>query len=154
LQIPVLFLAFFRIDHGLVVALGIAVILDRHGVGALHFIGQGFNLLEADIGVGDIRVGKAGNTDFRLFAVFRNILHHAKIQGIAHAGRNTSGLETHFEAIHAHIALGHLTHDRIELWRVVGAHPGAVAAPKAGFRVLQHSAVFGVLGVGGGGATL
>src|SRR5690606_26523620 len=145
----------FRSVHpGPVVALGIPVVFHRHGVGALHLVRQGLDLLETDIGVGDRRVGEAGDADFRLLPILRDVFHHTEIQGIAHAGGYTGGLQAHFQAVDAHIALRYLSHDGVELGRVVGAYPGAVAAAEAGVRVLEHGAVLGVLGVGGGGAAL
>src|SRR5437867_3027765 len=66
----------------------------------------------------------------------------------------TSGFSPDLEAVHAHVALADLALDRVELRRVVRAHPGAVAAAEAGLGVLQHRAVFGVLGVGARRAAL
>src|SRR5690606_33393654 len=97
-------------------------------------------LLEADVRVRDRGVRKARDGKPRFLAVLGNVFHYAEVEGIAEAGADAGRLEADLETVDAHVALADLTLDGVELRRVVGADPGAVAAAEAGFRVLQDGA--------------
>ena len=154
-QVPVLRLALLLVDRRAIAALLVLVVLHRHRVGALHLVGQLLDLLEADVGIGDL--GRRESRGSRL-APARGLRGSFSItpkssalptQADTQAGFSpTSRRSTHM------LHLRDLALDRVELRRVVRAHPGAVAAAEAGFRVLQHRAVFGVLGVGARRAAL
>ncbi len=143
------------VEHGLELAGHlVAMILQRCAVHPHHVALGDAGLLETDVGVRNVRARKAGNGHLGLGAALRDVLDHAEIQGLAEAGRYAGRFQAHLQPVHAHVALAHLPLDRVELRRVVGAHPGAVAAAEADVRVLQHRAVFRELGVGAGRATL
>ena len=93
-------------------------------------------MLKTNIRMGNIGARKTGDFGFRLAAILRDVFGHAKIQCIAQTGGNTGGLEADFEPVHAHIAFAYLSLDRIQLWRIIGADPGAVATAKADIRIL------------------
>ena len=131
----------------------VALVAQRSGVGAGEFARQGARLLETDIGARDGGIGKSGYRHLQLIAVVRPRLDDAKVQGTGEARGGAGRLQTHFQTVHAHIALLYMPGYGIELWRIIRTHPGAVAAAEADIRVLQHRAVFSEFGIGAGGAT-
>ena len=135
-------------------ALGIALVAQRHRVGAFHLARQRAHLLETDVRVGDVRGRKTGNAGLQLIAVLRPGLDHAEIQRATETGRRAGRLQADLQAIDAHVAFRHVAGLGIQLRRVVRAHPGAVTAAEADIRVLQHRAIFRELGIGARRAAL
>ena len=151
-QVPVGVFAFFLIHHRAELPIITLGVFHRHGIRAGDFVGHGFGLLEANVGVSDVGIGESGNLRQHLLAVFRGVFDHTKVQRVTQAGGYTGGFQTLFQAVYTHIALGHLALNGVQLRCIVGAYPGAVATAKAGVRILQHGAVFCVLGVSPSGA--
>jgi hypothetical protein len=122
----------------------VALVTQRHRIGAAHLARQALRLLEADVGMGDLGRGKTGNLRVEHFAVFRLALDHAEVERTGQAGRGTRRLQPDFEAVDAHIALRHVA-GLVSSCGALWGTPSAVAATEADVGVLQHRAVFGNL---------
>ncbi len=129
-------------------------VLDWRGVRPRHLKGCCLQVLETDVGLGDVGVGEARNPGVGGFTPFRYGLDHAEVERIADARGDAGRLQTDLQPIDAHVAFLDLASHGVELRRVVGAHPCAVAAAETDVRILDHGPVLRMLGIGARRATL
>ena len=113
--------------------------------------GRVFGLLKADVRTGNRRVGKAGNrvlicSRFQGCFQLRRSSGHCPDRQIHRLASNPlpGGQRT--------CCAGDPALNGVQLRGVIGANPGAVTTTETGFGILQHRAIFRMLGIGFGRA--
>ena len=123
--------------------------------GRVTSCGAQLDVLKADVRLGDIGIRENREFGCRSARVVRERSPPTpKSSALPTHADTHAGFSPDFQAVDAHVALLDLTRHRVELRRVVGTDPSAVAATETDVRVLDHRAVLRMLGIGAGRAAL